>query len=112
LRIDAISLPDLLGSDARKLATSRRVKDRYAVRDELKGISIAACHQGEAACALLKATAAARKSSLTFVPCSNELRQYVQLPDQVIVKLSPGSAKGIRLGRRSILRMRSFLEIN
>ena len=46
--INAISLPDLFGPDAREFATPRRVEDRRARRGELKGIPIATGHQGGA----------------------------------------------------------------
>ena len=51
--IDAISLLDLFGPDAREFATPRRVQDTRAWRGELKGIAIAAGHNGSAARTLL-----------------------------------------------------------
>jgi hypothetical protein len=51
--IDAISLQDLFGPDARDFASTRRVEDCRARRGELKRIPIAARRQGSAACTLL-----------------------------------------------------------
>ena len=51
--IDAISLSDLFGPDAREFPARRRVKDCCGWRGELKGISIAASDYGSAACGLL-----------------------------------------------------------
>jgi hypothetical protein len=61
LRIDAISLPDLLGTDARNFAASRRVEDGRARRGELKRVSIAARHQGGAASAFLNSNSGGEK---------------------------------------------------
>ena len=69
LWIDAISLPDLFGPDAREFATPRRVKDRCGRRGELKGISIAAGYYGGAACALLSGDCGGEKV-IGFETCS------------------------------------------
>jgi hypothetical protein len=53
LWINAITLPHLLGPDAREFTAPRRVQNRCVRRGELKGISITAGYYGSAACALL-----------------------------------------------------------
>ena len=86
-RIDAISLPNLFGPDARKLAAPRRVEDRCALRGELKGISIAARHYRGSASAFLVSHRSGEKvirlEPWSFSVCKpaggNKSRQCAQL---------------------------------
>jgi hypothetical protein len=81
------------------------VEDRSARRGELKGISIAARHQGRAACMLLGGHCG-REKVIRFVSgrfgvhkpkCGDKFRQDIQLVDQIIIELSPTLISGKHL---------------
>jgi hypothetical protein len=100
--IDAISLPDLFGPNARYFPAPRRVQNRCAWRGELKRIPIAARHQCRPTTALLSSNCGREKVvrlvscgfGVREPKCGDKLRQHVQLLDQIIIELSPALIGG------------------
>ena len=102
LWINAISLPDLFGPDARKFTTPRRVKDRCASRGELKKIPIAAGHNGSAVRTLLSSNGSGEKV-VRFVSGrfgvrkpkrGYKFRQDIELFDHFLIELAPALVGG------------------